>query len=163
MKRLLALLLSVISCGAQAVPEGAPEVYEYTENACYMYPRYYYKVDTGEDGVQRLYYSMDTNEISIIRLKEDVLSQIGAIVAENKLHRLKESYTPLMQVLDGYTWRLEIKYSSAKIYSTGQNARPKQSQRDAIDTINNLLQSIADAAAEEDIIGQALHYERNSE
>lgn len=159
MKKILVLILSLFGCGA-VVPKTSPVLYEFTEDACYYYPRYYYKVDIGEDGQQRLSYSHDTETITIIRLREDVLAKIASVVLERKIYQIKEMYLPPMRVLDGYTWHLSIKYPNTKIYSTGQNARPKGSIREGIEKINEMLKSISAAAAEEDIIGYASHNDR---
>ncbi|MBR6346892.1 MAG: hypothetical protein IKR69_05840 [Bacteroidales bacterium] len=159
MKKILALILSLAGCGA-VLPEGKPEVYEYSHNTCAMYPYYYYKVDVGEDGQQRLSFSNYTDTITVVRLNEDVLGKIGEIVSGCRMHKIKESYTPSMLVLDGYTWHLSIKFPNTKIYSSGQNARPKGSIREGIEKINEMLKSISAAAAEEDIIGYASHNDR---
>ena len=83
---------------------------------------------------------------------EDFFARVDALVAEYGLHRLKESYRPRMEVLDGYDWHVRIRFRENSIYSGGFNAGPSGKLASGIAAINQYVESLVDASSEEDVI-----------
>ena len=142
MKKLL-LCMAVGIFGCAMAPQEPQEVvsYEYSYRACMMHPLYTYHVQKDEEGRQILVWTkLDGVEHSVV-LEEDVLGKIGQIAKEHRLSRMKENYYPHVDIRDGYSWTIRIRFNAGKsIYADGQNAYPRQIQRDGIDAINNYLE-----------------------
>lgn len=152
-------LIPLLGCG-QEKPEGALTSYEYRESRMKVSPSEYYRVDR-QEGIVRLAYSFEgDNEITVIRIDEDILAQIQDIVSGHRLWRLKDSYTPVARILDGYMWHVDIRYEGSSITSGGSNARPSGRLREGIESINALLRSLADNHSPDDLLGTEKHYDR---
>lgn len=144
-------------CGSPAAPpfvENDPVSYEYTYDVCMAYPARWYKVFTDEEGTLCLAYNAGGSEATILRAPEDVLRTIGKTVREKKLYGLQRSYTPPFQVLDGYSWHIDIEYKGGSIWSGGSNAAPEKDLNEAIDAINEYLEGIIAASTEDDVTGR---------
>lgn len=130
--------------GCGMAPQEPQEVvsYEYSYRACMMHPLYTYNVQKDEEGRQILVWTrLDGVEHTVV-LEEDVLGKIGQIAKEHRLSSMKENYYPGMDIRDGYSWTIRIRFNVGKhIYSDGQNAYPRQKQRDGIKAINDYLES----------------------
>lgn len=162
MKLLLLALSAMISslfsgCGAQAAPpfcDNNPVSYEYTYDVCMANPARWYRVFTDEGGNLCLAYNAGGFEATILRAPADILQTIGKTVREKKLYNLQRSYTPPFQVLDGYSWHIDIEYEGGSIWSGGSNAHPEKDLDEAIDAINEYLEGIIASASEDDVIGR---------
>ena len=139
----LILLMAVCIFGRAMSPQQPREVvsYQYEYRACMMHPLVTYLVEKDEKGTQRLIWSKLDGVKHVVVLEEDVLGRIGQIARESRLSRLKENYYPHMDIRDGYSWTLRIRYPGGSIYSDGMNAYPRQKQRDGIKAINDYLES----------------------
>ena len=171
MKLLLALTLmasllspfriGVKGRGSNDKPDGAVIRYEYSYSSTAMYPLTWYCVERDETGVVKVSYSRDIErEIRIIRAPDDIFEQIGALAAEYKLHKLKNTYTPRMHVLDGYMWSVHIRYEKGSISSSGSNAWPPEKLDAGVNAINAYVKSLIEAAGEEGVIGRDDHDSR---
>lgn len=143
MKRLLFFLSMIIPlsfCSSQR-PSGPIVSYHYTYSTCVMYPIYEYEVVLNASGKQTLNYSRNDGVMHPVPLEEDVLGKIDAIVKEYKLYRLKEHYMPPFDVLDGWSWNVQIGYQGESIYSGGSNARPPKKLQTGLEEINAYLKS----------------------
>ena len=138
---LTVMLLPIIGC-ANSKPSGQIVSYEYRYSGCMMYPIVEYQLVKDASGEQTLNYSKDDGVIHSIVLKEDALGRIDLIARRGSLHRLKERYTPLMTILDGYTWSMHIGYERSSISSHGSNAYPSGKKWGAIESINSYLEEI---------------------
>ena len=69
------------------------------------------------------------------------VQQFRQIIQEEKMYQYKEIYTPMMRVLDGYSWSFSAKFSDGNIVSThGENASPRG---DGLARIRNLMIELA--------------------
>ena len=127
MSLLTGLLGTLSGCMShQGMPTGELISVEYTENGTRAGNKYYGSVERQENGTVIL-KAMKQNYDSIIEKKVDaeVLTHIQNVIKEHKMYKYKEKYRPILQVLDGYSWSFEAKFSDGqKIYSSGFNARP---------------------------------------
>ena len=106
----LAFMLPLLSCsplwnkssGSNPRPDGPATSYEYSYNGTMMYPIKYYSVKRDADGAVCIAFLRNSEpEVRVIAGPEDFFARVDALVAEYGLHRLKESYRPRMEVLDG--------------------------------------------------------------
>ena len=154
---LLTSILAFLGCTPK-LPEGTPASYQYSYSGTMMYYITWYEVkQTPDKGVTISYSSDCSPEVTVIKAPADALEKIGSIVKECKLNKLKDSYQPAEQVLDGYGWHVFIEYESDYIGSGGSNAWPTSSLWKGIATINNYIQGIIDASTEADIIEKTTH------
>lgn len=157
----LAFMLPLLSCsplwnkssGSNPRPDGPATSYEYSYNGTMMYPIEYYSVKRGADGAVRIAFLRNNEpEVRVIAGPEDFFARVDALVAEYGLHRLKESYRPRMEVLDGYDWHVRIRFRENAIYSGGFNAGPSGKLSSGIAALNQYVESLIDASSEEDVI-----------
>ena len=130
-----------------------PESYYYQYSGMMAYPIVSYEVKAAEDGTITLSYSKDGPDVTIYKAPADLLQKIGETVREYKLYKLKRSYQPSMEILDGYGWSIAIAYGEDAIFSGGSNAWPDSKLSEGINKINVMLQSLVDNAGQDDIIG----------
>ena len=70
-----------------------------------------------------------------------VIQKFRQIIEEEKMYKYKESYRPMMEVLDGWGWSFSAKFSDGiKIYSHGSNASPKGN---GLERIRGLMTELA--------------------
>ena len=157
----LAFMLPLLSCsplwnkssGSNPRPDGPATSYEYSYNGTMMYPIEYYSVKRGADGAVRIAFLRNNEpEVRVIAGPEDFFARVDALVAEYGLRRLKESYQPRMEVLDGYDWHVRIRFRENTISSGGFNAGPSGKLASGIAAINQYVESLVDASSEEDVI-----------
>ena len=148
----LAFMLPLLSCsplwnkssGSNPRPDGPGTM---------MYPIKYYSVKRDADGAVRIAFLRNSEpEVRVIAGPEDFFARVDAMVAEYGLHRLKESYRPRMEVLDGYDWHVRIRFRENTISSGGFNAGPSGKLASGIAAINQYVESLVDASSEEDVI-----------
>lgn len=125
---LTSLLGTFSNCISQKqMPTGELVSVEYTEHGTMAGYRYYGSVELQDNGTILL-KAMKKNYDPIQEKKVDkeVLNHIQNIIKEHKIYRYKEHYRPTFEVLDGYSWHFEAKFSDGeKIYTGGSNARPR--------------------------------------
>ncbi len=157
----LAFMLPLLSCsplwnkssGSNPRPDGPATSYEYSYNGTMMYPIEYYSVKSGADGAVRIAFLRNNEpEVRVIAGPEDFFARVDALVAEYGLRRLKESYRPRMEVLDGYDWHVRIRFRENSIYSGGFNAGPPCKLASGIAALNQYVESLIDASSEEEVI-----------
>ena len=148
-----------IESGDNEKPEGAVTSYEYSYSGTMAYPIHFYTLKVLEDGTVQLGYSHDDNDIHLVRVPEEALKKIAEIAEEYSLHKIKGSYRPRMEVLDGYGWHLDIEYEKGSIYSGGTNAWPKEELSQGIHCINSYLDSLFNATTPQDSLGVAHHHD----
>ena len=156
--------------GSNPRPDGPCTSYEYQHSSTMMYPLTFYDVKRDGDGTVRIAFIEDKwqdhpggPDIIIIRGPEDLFGRIDAIVAEYKLHRLKNIYTPRAHVLDGYMWHAYIRFQKNSISASGSNAWPSEKLWAGVEAINSYIQSLIDASTEADVIERIpyLDYRKN--
>ena len=141
------------SSGSNKKPEGAVVRYEYGYSNTMAYPITFYKVYQDESGAVRIAWLKDHGpEVQVIIGPQDVLERIADIAAQYKLHRIKRSYYPSVEVLDGTSWHCYIGYEKGSISSDGSNAVAPEKRMNGIYAINAYLQSLIDAAPESTVV-----------
>lgn len=160
MKRLILILATMFGflfsgCGANGRPQfydGVPVLYEYSHDVCMMYPDRYYKVFTREDGTVCIGVCTGRADVTVYRAPADALEVIGELVRKHRLYKLKESYRPPFEVLDGYMWHLAIRYDGGSIWSGGANALPDSKLQQGIVAINQYLEEHIASCGEDDVL-----------
>ena len=161
MKLLLtfAMILSLLSpfgtksSGKNPKPDGPSTSYEFKYSGTMMYPITFYEVKRDSAGAVRIaYLEHNGTDVIVIPGPEDIFDRIDRAVAQYKLYKLKNSYWPRMEILDGYGWHARIRFQHNSIYSGGSNAWPPQKIYAGINAINSYIQSLIDASSEADIL-----------
>ena len=134
-------------------PEGALLSYQYRRSDMRISPSVYYLVEPSEKGGVQLTWAKNASDGTVIRVEDDALVKIDALMWQYKLYRLKENYRPLAHVLDGTMWSVRFRYGNGTVYSGGDNAWPGTNLKAGIDAVNAYIDSLIDAAVEADIIG----------
>ena len=143
------------SSGKNHKPEGGALYYEYRYSGTMAYPFTYYQVEKDASGrVTIAWLKKESPDVVVIKAPQEVLEHIGALAYEHKLYRIKESYWPSVQVLDGTSWHMYMRFQKGSISSGGNNATAPAKRMQAIYSINSYLQSVIDASTEADIILQ---------
>ena len=161
MKTFLALsFLSLLSCsciGGVRLPAGPPASYEYSLSGMRAAPMEWYRAETLKDGSLRLLVLRGgDDDVLIVRPPEDLFQQIDSLVRQYGLNRLKSHYQPPVDIRDGNSWSVHIRYPEGdNIHSDGYHRRPRKELQDGIAAINALLRQVAEAATGEDILGHA--------
>ena len=151
----------VISSGSNSRPQGPVVYYEYSYSTMARYPAEYYRIDRDADGHVCIAWSKQHDaDIAVIRGPEDLLGRVAGIVSANKLYKLKNSYRPRMDVLDGFMWHAAIGYEGDSIYTGGSNAWPPSKQSMGIVAINGMIEELVAASSESDIIARRSHDDR---
>lgn len=145
--------------GDNEKPEGAVTSYQYHYSGTMAYPIHYYTLKILEDGTVQLGYSHDENDIHLVKVSEEAPKKIAEIAEQYSLYKLKGSYRPRMEVLDGYGWHVYIEYEKGSISSGGTNAWPNKELDHGINCINSYLDSLFNAATPKDSLGVAHHHD----
>ena len=151
----LSCLLAFLGCddGDRNKPqEGVPESYSYSYSGMMAQPIVSYEVERGKDGTVTIAYCANSLEAIVYKAPADALEQIGELARKHKIHHLKRSYQPSMEILDGYGWHMFLAYEKGYIGSGGSNAWPSDKDWAGIAAINKYLQDFIDSATEADII-----------
>lgn len=159
-------ILFTKATGSNPRPDGACRSYEYQHNNTSMYPLTFYDVKRGDDGTVRIAFMEDkwqdranAPDVIVIRGPEDLFGRIDGIVAQYKLHRLRNIYTPRADVRDGYMWHAYIRFQKNSISASGSNAWPPEKLWGGIEAINAYIQSVIDASTEADVIARQPYLE----
>lgn len=124
---LMSGLLGLLGCTAKKMPEGDLVRVEFSRHGTMAGPEYKGIVEQDSTGtfviraMREAYGPMYEKKIDAA-----VIQKFRQIIEEEKMYKYKESYRPMMEVLDGWGWSFEAKFSDGtKIYSHGSNASPK--------------------------------------
>ena len=151
----LSCILAFLGCkdGDRNKPqEGVPESYSYNYAGMMIQPILNYEVERAKDGTITIAYCANSLEATVYKAPADLLEKIGEMVSKYKVYKLKRSYQPSMEILDGYGWHMFIAYENGYIGSGGSNAWPSEKDWQGVAAINKYIQDIIDAATEADII-----------
>lgn len=143
------------SSGKNHKPEGDAVYYEYRYSGTMVYPFTFYQVQKDASGQVRIAWIKDQGpDVVVIKAPQEVLEHIGTLAYQHKFYRIKESYWPSVQVLDGTSWHMYMRFQKGSISSGGNNATAPAKRMQGIYSINSYLQSVIDASTEADIILQ---------
>lgn len=141
---LLTVLLGTVltGCAQHNVPQGDIVSLEYTRSgtmAGHIYMAYVTRDSLGAYTLEAM--PKDYADLRKRSLSRKEMDSLRTIVIEEKMYAYKERYTPIMPIMDGYSWRLVIKFSDGKrIYSSGSNAVPRG---DGIQRLRDYLAQLA--------------------
>ena len=135
-------LLSAVSCSVKKMPEGDLLRVEFSRHAARAGAEYEGLVERDSTGAYIL-KAMQTPYGPLFQKQLDAteVQQFRQIIQEEKMYQYKDIYTPMMRVLDGYSWSFYAKFSDGSSISThGENARPKG---EGLARIRNLMTALA--------------------
>ena len=151
----------VKATGRNEKPKGELESYEYGYSTMARFPNEYFQLRRDGTGMLCIYFSRDLeDDICVIQAPDDALEHIAGIVRDCKMYRLRSSYRPRMEVLDGYAWHCFLKFTDGYISSGGSNAGAQGKPGSGVYAINNYIRSLIDASTEADIIRHESHLDR---
>ena len=134
----LTLFGCLFGCATQPAPKGLLNYYEYQETGTVMPPLEYIRVERTDEGI-RMDYSRFGEEQKVVLLPDGAMEHIDSLFREYGLKKLKESYRPRVQILDGTMWHVYFGYEENPISSGGSNAWPPKRQMEGISAINAWL------------------------
>ena len=134
---IITIIASLFGCGiansGKKMPEGRLLSFEFEKTARSIYPVEYYHVDTDGAGQTWLTNISQHGDTTKVAVGEQTLAQLRDIIQRDKLYRLKESYTPMGDVRDGWQWRFVARFENdEKIYSECTNTKPGNLKLDNI-------------------------------
>lgn len=139
---LIGSLLGVLGCSVKKMPEGELVRVKYSRHVSRAGAEYEGLVERDSTGAYVL-KAMQTPYGPLFekQLNATEVQQFRQIIQEEKMYQYKEIYTPMMRVLDGYSWSFSAKFSDGNIVSThGENASPRG---DGIARIRSLMMELA--------------------
>lgn len=139
---LIGSLFGILGCSVKKMPEGELLRVKYSRHAARAGVEYEGLVERDSTGTYIL-KAMQTPYGSLFekQLNATEVQQFRQIIQEEKMYQYKEIYTPMMRVLDGYSWSFSAKFSDGSILSThGENASPRG---DGIARIRSLMMELA--------------------
>lgn len=134
----VSLLLLVVACRehkapvvtspgvATVAPDGNSHIVflEYMERATYAQPVDYFKVELMNNGKVKIHRQRGMQEEDLTT-DASLMDELLNVYVNGKVGKWKDNYQPPMEVLDGYSWRLEVKFDNGSYkYSHGSNANP---------------------------------------
>ena len=139
---LVGSLLGALACTAKKMPEGELVYVEYSRHGTMAQPEYEGRVEQDSTGAFVLIAMKESYGPKFrTQLAAEELQSFRQIIEEEKMYNYKESYRPMMQVLDGWMWEFKAKFSDGtSIYSHGSNASPKG---EGLARIRNLMAELA--------------------
>lgn len=139
---LISGLFSLLGCAQKKMPEGDLVRVEFSRHGTMAGYEYYGRVKQDSTGAYVL-RAMRESRGPLYEKKVDaaVIQKFRQIIEEEKMYKYKEVYTPMMRVLDGWSWSFSAKFSDGTVISAhGENATPKG---DGLARIRNYLTELA--------------------
>ena len=135
-------LFGLLGCAQKKMPEGDLLRVEFSRHGTMAGAEFFGRMEKDSTGVfvvramREAYGPMYEKKIDAA-----VIQKFRQIIEEEKMYKYKESYRPMMEVLDGWSWSFEAKFSDGtKIYSHGSNASPRG---DGLERIRGLMTELA--------------------
>lgn len=134
----VSLLLLVVACRAHkapvvtspgvatVAPDGKSQIVflEYKKRATYAQPVDYFKVELMNNGKVKIHRQRGMQEEDLTT-DASLMDELLKIYKDGKVADWKSNYQPPLEVLDGYSWNLEVKFGNGSYkYSHGNNANP---------------------------------------
>lgn len=127
-------LFGMLGCALKKMPEGDLVSVEYSRNGTMARAEFEGRVERDSTGAFVL-TAMKEHYGPLFEKKVDaeVMGHFRQIIEDEKMYQYKESYRPMLEVLDGWSWTFRARFSDgSSIYSCGSNARPKGNGLDRI-------------------------------
>lgn len=138
---LLGSLFSLIGCSVKKMPEGELLSVEFARSGMRAGNEYEGRVEKDSSGVITLTAMKEPyGPLFEKRLSAKDLQKFRQIIEENKMYKYKDSYRPMVRVLDGWSWSFTAVFSDGtSISSHGSNAGPSD---DGLQEIRELMQEL---------------------
>lgn len=138
---LLGSLFSLICCSVKKMPEGDLLSVEFARSGMRAGNEYEGRVEKDSSGVITLTAMKDPyGPLFEKRLSANDLQKFRQIIETNKMYKYKDSYRPMVRVLDGWSWTFTAVFSDGtSISSHGSNAGPSD---DGLQEIRELMQEL---------------------
>lgn len=119
-----------------SVQDGNIVYLEYSEYGTMAQPNEYYKVEMLENGCVKVKRQRGMDEEEFVT-DGTLIAELKKIYDDGQVSSWKESYEPECEVLDGYSWNIEVKFDTGyDKCSHGNNARPES---DALKQFSNII------------------------
>jgi len=134
-------LFSVLGCAMKKMPEGELVRVEFSRHGTMARAEFEGCVEQDSTGTFVLRAMKETyGPLFEKKLDAEMMQRFRQIIVEEKMYKYKERYTPMMEVLDGWSWSFSAKFSDgSSISSHGSNAGPKG---DGLSRIWNYMQKL---------------------
>ena len=138
---LLGSLFSLICCSVKKMPEGELLSVELTRSGMRAGFEYEGRVEKDSDGVIILTAMKEPyGPLFEKKLTANDMQKFRQIIEANKMYTYKDSYRPMMRVLDGWSWSFSASFSDgSSISSHGSNSGPSD---DGLQQIRELMQKL---------------------
>lgn len=138
---LLGSLFSLICCSVKKMPEGDLLSVEFARSGMRAGYEYEGRVEKDSTGVITLTAMKEPyGPLFEKRLSSNDLQKFRQIIEANKMYKYKDSYRPMVRVLDGWSWSFTAVFSDGtSISSHGSNAGPSD---DGLQEIRELMQEL---------------------
>ena len=151
----------VIAEGENEKPKGNLIEYQYSYHVCMAYPQRYFNIKANEDGVMTLSFSEQSNdEIRVMRIPDDALKAIQDTAQKYELYKIKQSFRPTAEVLDGDGWGLQLTYEDGYIFSGGSNASAFGKGSEGHYAILKYVEELLEKTTPADSLGIRYHSDR---
>lgn len=137
----LGSLFSLIGCSVKKMPESELLSVEFARSGMRAGNEYEGRVEKDSSGVITLTAMKEPyGPLFEKRLSAKDLQKFRQIIEENKMYKYKDSYRPMVRVLDGWSWSFTAVFSDGtSISSHGSNAGPSD---DGLQEIRELMQEL---------------------
>ena len=128
-------------CALKKMPEGELVSVEYSRRGTMARAEFEGSVERDSSGAFVLTAMKDHyGPLFEKKVDAEVMRHFRQIIEEEKMYKYKESYTPLMRVLDGWRWSFSAKFSDGSVISShGENAGPRD---DGLKRIRSYMQEL---------------------
>ena len=120
-------LFSFLGCAMKKMPEGELVSVEFSRHGTMARPVFKGSVIQDSTGTFLLTAMKESyGPLFEKTVDTEVMKHFRQIIEEEKMYKYKESYTPILKVLDGWHWSFRARFSDgSSIYSHGFNAGPR--------------------------------------
>ena len=134
-------LFSLLACAMKRMPEGELVRVEISRRGTMARAEFEGRVEQDSTGTFVLRAMKESyGPLFEKRLDAGMMQRFRQIIEEEKMYKYKERYTPMMEVLDGWSWSFSAKFSDgSSIWSHGSNASPKG---DGLSRIRSYMQEL---------------------
>ena len=140
---LFSSMLGLLGCATKKMPEGELVRVELTRSGTMAGYEYEGRIEKDYTGAYVLRAMKETyGPMFEKRLDAETMRMFRQIIEEEKMYKYKDVYTPVMHVLDGWSWSFSAAFSDGTVISShGSNAAPRDNGLSRIrDFMEELIQ-----------------------
>jgi hypothetical protein len=138
---ILMSLLSFLGCGTPLDDSVRLQFLSYGgTNGYHAYSNIGYTAERLEDGKTRVVVQVGNDRDRVFEAEGAVMDSLEAIVRDYRMDRYKGHYEPKMDILDGDSWSLELRFSDGQSTSCGgYMAYPPRGGAEALGKVEGIL------------------------